>query len=168
MNRIRIGKIVNTFGLRGELKVKSYTDFPEERFQSGNIIQMEYNDQQLDMVVEKFREHKGVLLLQFKGFDSINDVEKYKGSDLYVEMDQLHDLDEGEYYFFELKGFEVVDESGSQIGEVKQVEEGTVSNYLRVVKSGGETCLIPFIDTFVIEVNKEEKRIVIKPIEGLL
>lgn len=168
MEKLKIGTIVNTFGIRGELKVKIFTDFPEERFKKGNTILLEQEGSVKEQVVESYREHKGMALVMLKGINSINEVEKYKNSDLYIPKDQLHQLEEGEFYFFELVGFEVVDDKGTKVGFVKIVEEGTTSNYLRVEKEDKTTSLVPFMEPFVLRVNKEAKRIMIKPIEGLL
>ncbi len=168
MDKVRVGKIVNTFGLRGELKVKSFTDFPEDRFRSNSIVYLEKDGELIEKIIAGFREHKGLFLLRFKGEDSINDVEKYKNSDLFVLRSELHELEPGEYYFFELKDFDVVTEENEVVGKVKQVEEGTVSNYLRIEKENHETILVPFIDAFVKKVDKEKKVIIIQPIEGLI
>ncbi len=168
MSKIKVGTIVNTFGLRGELKVRSFTDFPEERFKSGATVYLEQQGQLISMTIDKFRENKGMVLLQFKGMTSINDVEKYKTCDLYVHLDQLHQLQEGEFYFFELIDFEIEDVKGNLIGKVVQMEEGTTCNYLRIRKNDGETGLIPFMKPFIIQTIKEKKKIIVKLIEGLL
>ena len=77
-----VGKIVNTHGIRGEVKVKRITDF-EERFSKGELLYIQTKEGHVPVIVENHRMHKGFDLLKFEGLDNINDVEKYKG--LYLQ-----------------------------------------------------------------------------------
>ncbi|MFV0479467.1 MAG: ribosome maturation factor RimM [Anaerorhabdus sp.] len=168
MEKIRVGKIVNTFGLQGEVKVKSFTDFPEVRFGPSKRVYLEGKSQSIEKVIKSCREHKDHFLIRFKGDETINDVELYKECELFVDVEQLHKLAKGEFYYFELKGFEVFDENGNHLGYVKQVESGTTSNYLRIVSDDGINALVPFIEQFIAEVDSDNKKVIVKVIEGLL
>ena len=75
MDYVLIGKIINTFGIRGELKVNSYTDFAKERFKKGSTVYV--GEKHLPFTVKGYREHKGFLLVSFKDHEDINLVEKY-------------------------------------------------------------------------------------------
>ena len=88
MNQVIVGKIVNTHGIKGELKVKASTDFIEERFQKGATLYLEYQGQTIEMTVASHRFHKGHVLVTFENHRDINLVEKYKGCLLYACKDE--------------------------------------------------------------------------------
>ena len=96
MERVIIGQIVNTHGIKGELKVKSSTDFVEERFEKNAHVYIDDHGQMIDMKVLSHRFHKGHILVTFQGYQDINRVEKYKGCFLYADKD-LELLDDDEY-----------------------------------------------------------------------
>ena len=83
MNQVIVGKIVNTHGIKGELKVKASTDFIEERFQKGATLYLEYQGQTIEMTVASHRFHKGHVLVTFENHRDINLVEKYKEKPVY-------------------------------------------------------------------------------------
>ena len=130
MEYVVIGKIVNTFGIKGELKVYSYTDFVKERFKKGSKVYL--SEKYLPFEVNSCREHKGFLLVSFKDHEDINLVEKYKNMLIYKAKEDIKPLKKGEYYFSDLRDLEVYVE-GEKIGRVKIVEEGIRSNNLRIV-----------------------------------
>ncbi|MFV0380498.1 MAG: ribosome maturation factor RimM [Anaerorhabdus sp.] len=168
MDKIKIGKILNTFGIKGELKIRSYSDFSDERFKVGFKIHLMNDNDEILLEIASKREHKGFLLIKFKNLDNINDVEKYKGYDIFIDKKDLHQLASGEFYFFELVGFSVINENKEKIGEVLDVESGTTCNYLRVLTVNNKKSLIPFCDPFIINTCKENKEITVRVIEGLL
>ncbi|MCF0115554.1 MAG: ribosome maturation factor RimM [Erysipelotrichaceae bacterium] len=167
MDYIKIGTLVNTFGLKGEVKILSCTDFEEERFEEGNTVYVENNGTYLPFVVESYRNHKGNPLVSFKDYQDINLIEKYKGCDIYFNMDDIPELEDG-YYFFELKGLKVYDEENHYIGEVIEVEETGANNNLRILKEEGNSVLVPFVEPFIVDVDLDEEKIMIHVIEGLL
>ena len=166
MEYVTIGKILNTFGIKGELKVDVYTDFLEERFKKDSTVYV--GDNYLPFVVEAYREHKGFLLLQFKDNNDINLVEKYKGLYLYKSKEDIKPLKDGEYYFSDLKNLDVyIDDK--IVGKVINVEQGLRNNNLRVLKNeDNKEYLIPYLPVFIKEVNLNENRISINWIEGLI
>lgn len=168
MEMIKIGTIVNTFGIKGECKVKAHTDFIFERFKKGAKVYIQFEAETLPVTIAQVKEHKGMLLIQFDKWNNINDVEKYKGCEILISKDQQHALKKGEFYFYELEGMIVFDQKYNKIGIVKQVEESHAHNNLRVIKEDGNSCLIPFIPAFIMGVDKEKKEITVNVIEGLL
>lgn len=164
MEYTKIGKIVNTFGIKGELKVDCFTDFIDERFKKDSFVYV--GEDKLPFVMKSHKIHKGFLLIQFKDNEDINLVEKYKNMYIYKSKDDIKPLEKGQYYFSDLKGLNIY--IGDEvIGTVLRVEEGIACNYLRVTVNGNEK-LIPYIPAFIENVNLQEKKIVIKNIEGLL
>ena len=166
MEYVVIGKIVNTFGIKGELKVYSYTDFVKDRFRKGSTVYL--SEKYLPFVVNSCREHKGFLLVSFKDHEDINLVEKYKNMLLYKAREDIKPLKKGEYYFSDLRDLEVYVD-GENVGKVKNVEEGIRNNNLRIVKyADKKEYLVPFLDVFIENVDLERKRIDIIKMEGLL
>ena len=164
MEYVLLGKIVNTFGIKGELKIDSFTDFPDERYKIGSKIYVGENKE--EFIVNKYHFHKGFLLLQFKDNEDINLIEKYKGKHIYKSKDDIKPLKEGEYYFSDLKGLDVM-LNNSKIGIVLNVEKGISSNYLRI-KANDKEKLVPYLPVFIEKVDIENKQIFIKNIDGLL
>lgn len=164
MEFVKIAKIINTHGIKGDLKLNVYTDFIEERFKKDSIIYI--GEKHIEEKVESYRFHKNALLLRLAGKDDINLIEKYKNMDVYKASEDIKELDEG-YYFSDLEGLDVYSED-SLIGQVLYMEEGVTSNYLRV-KTKDKEVLIPYIENvFIDKVDLDNKRIYIKMMEGLL
>ena len=162
--KIRVGRIVKGFGIKGEVKVKIYTDFPEKRFKSKKTLYIERDTGFLDVVVESVRYHQEHALIKFVGYPDLTSVEPLAQSDLYVDRSSL-DTKETVYYF-QLMNMEVVDENDKHIGIVSDVMETPAHTVLRI-KTDEKDILIPYVDAFIIKVDEKKNRITIKWMEGL-
>ncbi|RDW17857.1 ribosome maturation factor RimM [Oceanobacillus chungangensis] len=163
-----IGKIVNTHGIRGEVKVHRITDF-EERFAVGKTVYIEKeNGTLLELIIVGHRMHKGFDLIQFEGLNNINDVEQFKGLKLKISEEQQSQLDEHEYYYHEIIGCEVHTTSGDKLGVIKEILSPGANDVWVVKQEKGKDLLIPYIEEVVKEIDVEAKKIVIEPMEGLL
>ena len=161
--QVNIGKIVNTHGIRGELKVVPTTDFPEERFAAGAAVNLTYAKKTETFTIAHVRVHKGCLLVSFKGISNITEVEKYKDCVLWVEAEHEDD----DFYYDELIGCQVY-ASGELIGEVSEILETQAHEILRVVRENGKDVLIPYVENFILDVDIDENRIDVSLIEGML
>jgi len=169
MEYVRIGKAINTHGLKGELKIESSSDFDDLRYEKGNTVYLYWNGEYLPFTVATYRVHKGYSLVSFEGYQDINLIEQYKGALVCIPKDERHELEEGEYYMDELIGLMAEDEAGRHIGEVIDVEETNgAQNNLVIRKDDGSEVLVPYVDEFIKDVNLEVKSITIHVIEGLL
>ncbi|ADU30781.1 ribosome maturation factor RimM [Evansella cellulosilytica] len=169
---LNVGKIVNTHGVRGEVRVISRTDFPEERYAIGNTLYVTSDtDVRTPVEITSWRKHKQFDLLTFKGLDNLNEVEKFKGSLLQIHQNDASDeLSEGEFYYHEIIGSTVYLQSGEVLGHVKEILSPG-ANDVWVVQSntkGKKDMLIPYIDDVVKQVDVKSKKVVIHPMEGLL
>ena len=164
MEFVVLGKIVNTFGIKGELKVQYYTDFVDERFKKDSLVYV--GEEKIPFTVKSYRIHKGFLMVLFKDNEDINLVEKYKNMYIYKSKDDIKPLKDGEYYFSDLKDLDVYVDNELK-GRVIRVEEGISSNYLRVEVLDKQH-LVPFIPAFIENVDLENRRIDVKNVEGLL
>jgi 16S rRNA processing protein RimM len=165
-----VGKIVNTHGVKGEVKVVSTTDFPEERYQKGNTLYLFHgqNQEPIGLVIQSHRNHKNFDLLTFEGYENINEVEKFKEGILKVQEDQLQELDEGEYYFHEIVGCKVMTSAGEDLGIIKEILSPGANDVWVVKGERGKEYLIPYIEDIVINIDIEGQLITIEPMEGLL
>jgi 16S rRNA processing protein RimM len=162
-NNLEIGQIVNTHGLRGDLKVMPWCDDPEIFDELAYVI---IDGEEYD--IEKSRMQKNMVLLKLAGIDDINDAEKYRNKVLTIPREELGDLPEGTYYICDLLGCNVTTDEGRDLGEIKDIIK-TGSNDVYVVEdSGGRQVLIPVIDEVVLSVDVDEKKVLIKPLKGLI
>ncbi|WCK56836.1 ribosome maturation factor RimM [Aneurinibacillus sp. Ricciae_BoGa-3] len=169
-NYYTVGKLVNTQGIRGEVRVVSETDFPEERYRKGQVLYLFHPTlkEPLPLTIEDARQHKNFYILSFKGYHNINDVEKFKGGILKISEADRGTLEEGEFYFHDILGCEIVTEEGELLGTVKEILQPG-ANDVWVVKRGKESdVLIPYIEDVVKQIDISNKRIVIHLLPGLL
>ncbi|WP_306798595.1 ribosome maturation factor RimM [Oceanobacillus saliphilus] len=162
-----VGKIVNTHGIKGEVKVLRISDF-EERFNPGEIVYVMKDEQPIKLTISGHRMHKGFDLIQFEGYENINQVESFKGCKLKIHEDQLTDLAEDEYYYHEIIGCEVYTNDDRKLGKITEILSPGANDVWVIKQETGKDLLIPYIDGVVTEINIDEKRVVIEPMEGLL
>ncbi|WP_416150972.1 ribosome maturation factor RimM [Salipaludibacillus sp. HK11] len=168
---LKVGKIVNTHGILGEVRVVSSTDFSEARYAVGNELTIvDDQNRTTSVIIRSWRKHKKFDLLTFEGYFNVNDVEKFKGSMLKINVEKLNDeMVEGEFYYHEIIGLSVFTEDGECIGKVKEIlSPGANDVWVVQPKNKGRDILIPYIDSVVKEVNIPEETVVITPMEGLL
>lgn len=165
-----VGKIVNTHGILGEVKVLPHTDFAAERFAKGSklILTDPSQSTQIPIVVEAGRPQKNVYLVRFSGLNDINQVERYKGWSLKIREEDQVELEEGEYYHHQIIGCAVVTEDGEALGTVSEILTPGANDVWVVSRQSGKPVLLPVIDDVVLEVDVTAKRITVRLMEGLL
>ncbi|MHA6258686.1 ribosome maturation factor RimM [Sporosarcina sp. CAU 1771] len=170
MNWYNVGKIVNTHGIKGEVRVVSYTDFREERYAIGNKLAlfMPDNPKPIYLVVATHRQHKNFDLLTFENHPNLTDVEKYRDGIIKISENQLEELDEGEFYYHEILGCTVVTMDDVVIGKITDILETGANDVWTVTPEKGKAQYIPYIEDVVKEIDIDNKKVKIDPIEGLL
>lgn len=158
----KVGKIIGTHGIKGELKVKSETDF--DRFKKGSILFLKQNDKYTEIKINSHRVHKGFDLITFNNLDNINLVLEFVGLVIYTTHSPS-DLDDDEYFIEDLVGMKVVDQNNINIGIVVDMLEVPQGHILEI-NNNGKKSLIPFVGEFIKEINDDV--IVVETIEGLL
>ncbi len=166
MELTKVGVIVNTHGLSGTLRVKSFTDFKEERYKKNTPLYISFKNDLIPVTVNNYKSVKGLEHINFKEFSNINDCEKYKGSELFISNELIHELPEDEFYIEELIGMSVY--TTEFIGTVEDVREVPQGELLDIKREGKKNALIPFTKHFVKEVDKEEEKITLLIWEGLI
>jgi len=164
-----VGKITNTHGIHGEVKVYRLTDF-EERFKVGKTLHLVEEDSFTQkLVIKSHRKHKGFDLLSFEGYETINDVENFKNAYLKIKESELTELNEDEYYYYEIIGCDVYTASDEWIGYVKEIlAPGANDVFVVNQNNNNKEILIPNIKDIVKKIDVNAKRITIDPMEGLL
>ncbi len=166
MSYVKIGKIIDTRALKGEVKVYPYTNAVDS-FDNVEDVYVLENGVYIQLEVERTRPYKNIMLLKFVGIDHINDVLKYKGEYIYLKEDDMDKLlEEGEYFVEDLKGLSVVSESGEILGAIKDVRTGAVQDVL-VIENDDKEWFLPYVDEFVLDVNLAESKMTVRPIEGM-
>jgi 16S rRNA processing protein RimM len=167
MDYIKIGKILNTRGIRGEMKIKSFTDFQTDRYQVGKAIFIFFENEYLEFEVKNYRPYKKMDLLVLKNHEDINLIEKYKGSEIFVVADAETTLFEDEYHLSEIINLEVY-QGDKLVGHIYDVKAYPQGDYLEILTLDEQKKLVPFRDEFVTLVDIEAERIEIIEMEGLL
>lgn len=166
INMISIGEITTTQGHRGEVRVLPLTDFPE-RFRVNACLAMEKAGKTRNLTIETVRSQKNLLIIKFKEIPDMNSAEEIKGGVLKITSDQLKNLPDDTFYIFDIIGMTVETEEGEKLGIIKDIIQ-TGSNDVYVVAGETKEYLIPALKEIVRRIDKNEKLMVIKPLEGLL
>ncbi len=162
-NLILIGHVVGTFGIKGELKINSESDFIEYRFRVGAKI---YFQDLKEYEVTSFRVHKGNVLITINNLLNINDVLDKVGMDVFASTNDVPPMKENEYYVDDLVDLQVLNTNNEILGVVTDVID-IPSGYLLEItnQTTNSSFLVPFVDAFVKSIDDE--KIIIEEIEGL-
>ena len=163
MEKIKIGKIVNVVGLKGQVKVFCYTDNKEQFGELGQI----WLDQKL-YTIDSARLQGNVAVLKLKGVDDRNAAELLRGREVLICESELPKLPEGSYYVRELIGLQVEDEAGQRLGILSDVVQNTGQDLYEVSLETGKKVMIPAVKEFILDIDLNKKVIGVKLPEGLL
>lgn len=161
MTLIKIGKIVNTHALKGELRLLSTFPYKEEVFQKGKEIIIDKEDKE---IINGYRKHKNFDMITLVNYNDINEVLKYKGKNVYIEKEGLN-LPLGKYLDEDLIGLTVI--AGNEVrGVVSHIERYPKNVFLSIKKDNNEY-LVPYREEFIEKVSLKEQKIYIKYLKGL-
>ena len=164
---LEIGQIVNTFGIKGMVKVKPFTD-DIRRFDELKTVYVEKNGKQTEYEVEEVKYHKDMVLIKFKGIDKVEQAEMLRNSYLTVSRDSVEKLEEGRYYIVDLLGLEVYTDEQILLGTLEDIFN-TGSNDIYVVKDKqGKQILLPAIQDVIKQIDIENKKIIVHLLPGLI
>lgn len=163
MRKLEVGQIVNTFGIKGFVKVKPFTD-EITRFEKLKNVYIK--DQIYE--IEDVKYQKNIVLLKFRGVNKIEDAEELKNYYIEIDRKDAKQLDEDSYYIVDLLGLDVYDDSENLLGKLDDIYN-TGSNDIYVVKDGkGKQILLPAISDVIKDINLEEKKIIVHLLKGLV
>ena len=166
-SRLQVGVISSTHGVRGEVKVFPTTD-DVKRFKRLKEVILDTGKEELMLEIESVKFFKQFVILKFKGFDNINDIEKYKTKSLYVTRANAVRLRKDEYFIADLQGLTVIDEAEQVIGTLRDVMETGANDVYIVDMTDGREVLIPAIKECILNVDIEGGKIQVHIMDGLL
>ena len=167
MQELEIGQIVNTFGIKGMVKVVPFTD-DIRRFDNLKQVYIESKNSKKEYQIEEVKYHKNMVLIKFKGIDKVEDAENLKNYYLKIDRKDAIPLKENSYYIVDLLGLEVYTDENIFLGNLDDIFN-TGSNDIYVVKDEkGKQILLPAISDVIKKVDMENKKIIVHLLNGLV
>lgn len=165
---VLVGKIINTYGIKGAVKVFSHTDFPELRYKKNAKVFVcdEDGNNKTILTIKTHTRNKNIDIIAFKEFDDINQVLKFINYEIRVDA-KSSDLNEDFYFYGDLLDCKIIFKD-KVIGKVIEVLDTGIQHNLRILKDDGKVFLYPFLNRFLSKVDIENKIIYINPIEGMI
>lgn len=164
---LEIGQIVNTFGIKGMVKVKPFTD-DIKRFDSLKKVYIEKNSNKKEYEIEEVKYHKNMVLIKFEGIENIEQAERLRNSYLTISRNSAEELEEGRYYVVDLLGLEVYTDEQILLGTLEDIFN-TGSNDIYVVKNKeGKQILLPAIQDVIKKIDIENKKVIVHLLPGLV
>ena len=161
-----MGKIVNTHGVKGELKLYPYSD-DLDKFEDFEYFYVE-GEGKTKYIIESTRVHKNMVLFKLKGYDDINKVLNFVNKNVYIERKDIEDDSEG-HYIVDLIGCEIFDDAGEHLGVLVDVLQNSAQDLYEIkLKSTGQKFYLPVVDEFVKSIDLEKRKIVVHLIEGMI
>ena len=165
--RLEVGQIVNTFGIKGEVKVVPFTD-DIKRFDELKNVYVKTKKESKQYKVENVKYHKNMVLIKLEGINNVESAETLRNAFLEIDRKDAIPLEEGTYFIADLIGLEVYTEEGKLLGKVDDIYN-TGSNDIYVVKDElGKQILLPGIKEVIKEVLLEQEKIIVHLIPGLI
>ena len=162
-----LGKIAKKFSFKGEVLIFLDTDEPE-LYQNLESVFIEYNKNLVPFFIEKSAIHRDKFLrVKFEDVDTELEADNMKNLEVYLPLTMLPKLEGNKFYFHEIIGFKVVDQRLGDIGTVHAILDNAAQPIFEIFK-GQKQILVPMIDSFIIEVNRKEKELVLNTPIGLV
>lgn len=166
MEFLEVGKIINTHGLRGDVKIVTWTDYPED-FEEIDKVYIRRKTGDVVLTITNVKYQKNNIIVKFKEIADINEAEKYKNLVLCADREDLPELEEGAHYIADLIGLDIVDEEGELIGKLVDVFNTGANDIYDVKREGKKNLLLPVIQDVVKDIDLENKKITVHVMEGL-
>jgi 16S rRNA processing protein RimM len=167
VNLLVVGRVARAHGNKGQVIVNLETDFPEERFTVGQVMQVEIGGRVETRAIESVRFHQGRPVIALAGIDSMNAAEALAGAELKMPASAIGPLPENTFYRHDLVGCEVRETAGRRVGTVTGVEGPLDRSHLVVDSDRGEV-LIPLAAHICVRIDTDARAIEVELPEGLL
>ena len=162
-----IGQIVNTFGIKGFVKINPFTD-DLERFEELKSVFVVKNKELIEIQIEEVKYHKHLVLVKFKGIEDINMAEKYKGCYIKIKRENARKLPEDTYFIADLIGIKVYDENGNLLGKVDDIYNNKSTDIYVIKDDLGKQILLPSTKEVIKQIDVDEEKMVVHLIDGLV
>ena len=165
---LEIGQIVNTFGIKGMVKVKPFTDDTKKRFDNLKKVYVQNKNERKEYEIEEVKYHKEMVLIKFKGIENPDDANLLRNCYLVVDRDEEEPLEEGTYYIVDMIGLEVYTDEGEKLGILDDVFNSGSSDIYVVKNELGKQILLPAIEDVIKNIDMEQKKMIVHLIPGLM
>lgn len=165
---VAIARIVRPRGLRGEAVAELLTDFPERFEGLEKVTAVLPGGQRRELNLQNAWFQKDRIVLKFEGLDSVEDAEALRDAEICVPEQDAVELEEGEFFDWQLEGCDAVTPEGELVGKVREIMRTGGTEILVIDVPDGREILIPFAESICTDVDTEGKRITVDPPEGLL
>ena len=166
-DHVLIGKIVGSHGLKGTNKIRAFAESLSVFKPGRSILIRKSSGQKINLEINRVKAQGRTTLLSFKGINDRSQAEALIGSELYIRKQDLPELEDGTYYWFDLIGIEVYTIDKKYLGRIESIIE-TGSNDVYVVKDGKKEVLIPALESVVMDIRLEQKRMQVNLPPGLI
>ena len=164
---LEIGQIVNTFGIKGMVKVKPFTD-DITRFDKLKKVYIKNKNGKKEYEIEEVKYHKQMALIKFKGIENPEDANLLRESYLMIDRENEEPLEEGNYYIVDLIGVEVYTDEGELLGTLKDIFNTGSNDIYEVKDELGKQILLPAIADVIKEIDVKNRKIIVHLIKGLM
>ena len=162
-----LGKVVKKYSFKGELLIKLDTDEPEI-YENLDAVFIELKNNLVPFFIESSQFHKSELLrVKFEDVQTENDADHLLKAAVYLPLEFLPELEENDFYYHEIIGFKIIDESFGEVGVIQSINDSTAQALFEIDRNGKEV-LIPMNDDFITKVDKTNKEIHVTTPEGLI
>ena len=162
-----IGQIVNTFGIKGVVKVNPFTD-DISQFEEMETILVDKKGNLLEIQIEEVKYSKNQVLLKLKGIETVEEAEKYRNCYLKLPREKARKLPKNTYFIADLIGLEVYTEEGKLLGKVDDIYNTGASDIYVIKDELGKQILLPAIKDVIKQIDLEQEKIVVHLLDGLV
>ena len=165
--RLEVGQIVNTFGIKGFVKVKPWVN-DIERFDDLKKVYVKIKKEEKELEIEEVKYHKDMVLIKFKGIETVEQAETLRNSYLEINREDAIPLEEGTYFIADILESDVYTDEGELLGKLEDIYNSGSKDIYVVKNELGKTVLLPGIPEVIKEVNIEESKIIVHLLKGLV
>lgn len=163
----QLGYITKPHGLRGEVQAKLDVDFPKQYSELESVFVLQ-GQQLVPFFIESLVINQDKALIGFEEIETLDQAKALKGLQLYLPLDALPELDEGQFYYHEIQGFDLIDESIGKVGQIERVIDAGSQVLMSVMHSSGKEILVPIVDDLMKKLDRENKELHMSLPEGLI
>ena len=165
---MKFGQIVNTFGIKGMVKVKPFTENTKKRIDNLKKVYIKNKNEKKEYEIEEVKYHKEMVLIKFKGIENPEQANILRNSYLVIDRENEKPLEEGTYYIVDMIGLEVYTEEGKKIGILDDIFNSGSSDIYVVKDELGKQILLPAIEEVIKKIDMKERKMIVHLIPGLM
>lgn len=165
--KLEVGQIVNTFGIKGFVKIYPYVD-DITRFDNLKEVYISTKKQETKLKIEEIKYQKDMVLAKFKGIETVEQAEELRNAYVKIDRKDAIELEEGQYFIADLLGIDVFLDTGEKLGILDDIFNNGSTDIYVVKNELGKQFLLPYIDEVIKNIDLENEKITVHIIEGLI